>query len=338
MATYSPLPTEEPEPTFAQPGTDKDDRKDKETSVNISASCSTNNFCTGRRMYMLLVAGIVCIFVFVAVYQTVLKAAVVVAAVSVIVVISYVIYNYVNKRASQTTQKDDGAYANEKKQENTKSPKMNTGNIENAACEEETLHDSKTSEEDDVEIIDSIKATGHGLQSNPVIITEVDTSSDEAREDSLRPSVLANQSLPLPFNDRLMALTTGAGVALATFAHPEDYIAADSTIAFSRYTRLPIVSYHGMYFIQDDMEPCFDVIAKGMPADWQQLARNLGVPWEQIRAVNREHSGDCWMCCQQVLNTWLKTNGRRATKEKLIQAVKETGHQDVVDKLEDEFD
>ncbi|XP_078662075.1 uncharacterized protein LOC144906037 [Branchiostoma floridae x Branchiostoma belcheri] len=86
---------------------------------------------------------------------------------------------------------------------------------------------------------------------------------------------------------------------------------------------------------QDVMTRYFKVIAKEMPADWKELAVNLGVPWAQIRAVNLQNSADPWASCHEVLDMWRKTNGRDATKEDLIKAVSETGNQEVAEKLKD---
>ncbi|XP_019629994.1 PREDICTED: uncharacterized protein LOC109474183 [Branchiostoma belcheri] len=86
---------------------------------------------------------------------------------------------------------------------------------------------------------------------------------------------------------------------------------------------------------QDVMMKYFKVIAKEMPADWKELALNLGVPWAQIKAVNLHNSADPWTSCHEVLDMWRKTNGRDATKEDLIKAVSETGNQEVAEKLKD---
>ncbi|KAI8492482.1 positive regulation of MHC class I biosynthetic process [Branchiostoma belcheri] len=94
----------------------------------------------------------------------------------------------------------------------------------------------------------------------------------------------------------------------------------------------PRCSYTGS---QDVMMKYFKVIAKEMPADWQQLAVDLGLPWAQIRAVNQQHSNNPWASCHEVLDMWRKTNGRDATKEDLIKAVSDTGNQEVADKLKD---
>ncbi|XP_066269208.1 uncharacterized protein [Branchiostoma lanceolatum] len=111
--------------------------------------------------------------------------------------------------------------------------------------------------------------------------------------------------------------------------------ARHTTGSESMVVRRRTTAVDGPYFVdQDVMKPYFNIIAEKMPADWKQLATNLHVTFEQIRAVKAEHSGECWMCCHQVLHMWRSNNGVQATVEDLIQAVRETGHQDVAENLE----
>ncbi|XP_035658911.1 uncharacterized protein LOC118404064 [Branchiostoma floridae] len=323
MATYSLLPTEEPEAPIAQP--DKD--SDKKASVNISVSCPSNNFCTRRLIYALVVIAIVCIFVFVAVYQTVLKAVLVVVAIVIIVVLSYVAYFYVSKRSNLTAQKDGKPSANGKQEEVTESttePVVKLRDIQSVAFREE---------KDDVEIIDLSVATGFqsedAVDRTPVFITEED--SDEVQE----PLTIHGHT------DPKMTFITEHG-AIYTVVENTKNIAThrgtkNVTVVFGGNNMFcgPVhVPWRPGGFQLPEWKPYFDVIAKEMPADWQQLATNLGLPWAQIRAVDRQHSGDCWICCQQVLDMWRSNNGAPATVEDLIQAVRDTGHKDVVEKLE----
>ncbi|XP_078585924.1 uncharacterized protein LOC144867730 [Branchiostoma floridae x Branchiostoma japonicum] len=91
-----------------------------------------------------------------------------------------------------------------------------------------------------------------------------------------------------------------------------------------------------MHANQDEMTQYFKVIGKEMPVDWQQLALSLGVPFAQIQGVRLMYPHSCWMCCQHILHLWKYKyhDGRLATKEDLITAVKETDNQDVATKLE----
>ncbi|CAH1248137.1 Hypp8088 [Branchiostoma lanceolatum] len=83
-----------------------------------------------------------------------------------------------------------------------------------------------------------------------------------------------------------------------------------------------------------EWKPYFKIISEMMPADWKQLATNLDLSFAQVRDVKSEHFGDCWMCCQQVLDMWRSSNGEKATVDILIIAVREAGHQDVAENLE----
>ncbi|XP_066269209.1 uncharacterized protein [Branchiostoma lanceolatum] len=83
-----------------------------------------------------------------------------------------------------------------------------------------------------------------------------------------------------------------------------------------------------------ELTPYFNYIAANMAVRWPQLAANLGLQFAQIQAIKQENHNDSWMCCQQILHMWQSYNGREAKVEGLIQAVKETGHQDVAQELE----
>ncbi|XP_035659775.1 pinin-like [Branchiostoma floridae] len=84
----------------------------------------------------------------------------------------------------------------------------------------------------------------------------------------------------------------------------------------------------------EELRPYFNIIAENMPADWPQLATNLGIPFAQIQAIQQQNRDNCWMCCQQILHMWCYNNGQEATVEVLMQAVRDTGHQDVAEMLE----
>ncbi|XP_078585293.1 uncharacterized protein LOC144867291 [Branchiostoma floridae x Branchiostoma japonicum] len=84
----------------------------------------------------------------------------------------------------------------------------------------------------------------------------------------------------------------------------------------------------------EELTPYFNIIAKDMPADWPQLATNLGIPFAQIQAIQQQNRDNCWMCCQQILHMWCCNNGQEATVKALMQAVRDTGHQDVAEMLE----
>eukprot|EP00058_Branchiostoma_floridae_P016876 XP_002602364.1 hypothetical protein BRAFLDRAFT_98008 [Branchiostoma floridae] len=86
--------------------------------------------------------------------------------------------------------------------------------------------------------------------------------------------------------------------------------------------------------LKAELRPYFNIIAENMPADWPQLATNLGIPFAQIQAIQQQNRDNCWMCCQQILHMWCYNNGQEATVEVLMQAVRDTGHQDVAEMLE----
>ncbi|CAH1248139.1 PIDD1 [Branchiostoma lanceolatum] len=83
-----------------------------------------------------------------------------------------------------------------------------------------------------------------------------------------------------------------------------------------------------------ELTPYFNYIAANMAVRWPQLAANLGLQFAQIQAIKQENHNDSWMCCQQILHMWQSYNGREAKVEDLIQAVRDTGHQDVAQELE----
>ncbi|XP_078585960.1 uncharacterized protein LOC144867765 [Branchiostoma floridae x Branchiostoma japonicum] len=194
----APVPTMAPETSMVQPNADRN-----ADTVNICLTLRLNfsypsNIYDLRIPYVAFVAVLVCLFVAVAVYQTVMKAlmiALVVVAMVTFSTLLYMIYEYMNNKVKLTTQYNIVKYLTKGQLGQDQSSEIhgaasvvNIGNIDSEISRQgETLQrhtETGTNEQDDKESKGSTDVSPSNVVNNvPVTITRVEDDSSPEEDD-----------------------------------------------------------------------------------------------------------------------------------------------------------
>ena len=77
-----------------------------------------------------------------------------------------------------------------------------------------------------------------------------------------------------------------------------------------------------------------------MVTKWKEIGDHLGVPVDQLEAIQENNSGRVdrtQNCLRDMFTWWLRNKPREATAEKLIEAVHTVGKQDVEEEIMQEY-
>ncbi|XP_019620785.1 PREDICTED: uncharacterized protein LOC109467283 [Branchiostoma belcheri] len=85
---------------------------------------------------------------------------------------------------------------------------------------------------------------------------------------------------------------------------------------------------------ETDVRQFFHDVVDNAKHHWKELAYRLDIPGPDIEEADQKRRGDATQCCRDVLDKWVGMNGRRATLDRLKDALVGCKHQDVVDIIE----
>ncbi|XP_078671071.1 uncharacterized protein LOC144911136 [Branchiostoma floridae x Branchiostoma belcheri] len=89
---------------------------------------------------------------------------------------------------------------------------------------------------------------------------------------------------------------------------------------------------------EEEMEAAFHIIQSNLGGDWLRLALTLGLKKNVIEdMINKTTRTDLMWRSRVLLEKWRQQNGKKATVEKLLDAMKKAGRQDLVDCVKDEL-
>ncbi|XP_078667214.1 uncharacterized protein LOC144909035 [Branchiostoma floridae x Branchiostoma belcheri] len=86
-----------------------------------------------------------------------------------------------------------------------------------------------------------------------------------------------------------------------------------------------------------ELEAVFDIVQSDLGKDWIRLALKLGLKYNVIEEIRNMREENLMWRNHTVLEKWRRVSGKEATVDKLLTALKRTGRQDLVDRVEEQL-